>query len=117
MENIDKFYLIKKELQDYYLILINQIHSFAVKINNLLNTTDFNTNEKMNDWSILINDVFNIFPFLKKFTVITEIILDKKNIASDNILYYKHVGHKILQSIYFIIRIVQKILLIILKNY
>ncbi len=102
----------KDQIDKFYNKTVNLIHKRAVELDKMLSSTNFNQedNIKLNQWKILINNIFNEFPFLKKFILMTMIILQKKNITDEYLLYYKHVGHKTLQSIYFVIRVFQKLL-------
>lgn len=105
-------YVSKEKLNIFFNDIISSIHKRVVDLNDLFSQTDFNHDNinKFNKWKTLINDVFLEFPFLKKFVLMTIIILQKKNITEEHLLYYKHIGHKTIQSIYFVIRTLQKIL-------
>ncbi len=100
----------KDKLTDFFNLSLKAIYKRATELDNLFSQTDFNKidKQKHDKWQSLINDVFKDFPFLKKFILMTVIILQRKNISEDHLIYYKHVGYKTLQSIYFIIRILQK---------
>lgn len=105
----------KEKLLNFFNDSMNAVYKRAKELDILFTGTDFNKidESKHNEWQKLVNDIFNEFPFLKKFILMTIIILQRKNITEEHLLYYKHVGYKTLQSIYFIIRIFQKVLKII----
>ena len=105
--NIEKDKLIK-----FYNDLLNNIYKRALIFDELFKKTSFETDgaERLNEWKKVVYEIFADFPFLRKFVLMTEIILQKKQVSEDSIIWFKHIGHKILQSIYYIIRILQKVL-------
>ncbi len=74
-------------------------------------------NDEKNINSEIIEDIHNKideietkYPFFKRFTIMTLLLLSKKSVTRESgFLWYKHYSFKLLQSIYYIIRIVQKI--------
>ena len=105
--NIEKDKLIK-----FYNDLLNNIYKRALIFDELFKKTSFETDgaERLNEWKKVVYEIFADFPFLRKFVLMTEIILQKKQVSEDSIIWFKHIGHKTLQSIYYIIRILQKVL-------
>lgn len=98
---------IKSLIQD----MIDNIYKYSVKISELINGIDWD-NDLVNVDLVkyLIDSIFKDYPFIKKFSIMTEIILERKNILPDNSLYMKHISFKILQSLYYIVRTLQKII-------
>jgi len=92
--------------------MINNLFEFSQRLKILFEKTDFNQNddESLNNWKNLICEMEQKFYFLKKFSIMTEIILQKKDINDSHLIYYKHFGFKTMQSIYFLIRTIQKMI-------
>jgi hypothetical protein len=103
-------YVESENLEKYYKESIESLYKISLKLKNLFEKTNFDIENKENvdSWNILILEIFKKIPFLKKFTVMTEVVLQKKNVTDENILYYKHLCHNLLQSIYYLIRTFQK---------
>lgn len=97
-------------IQQIFNKYIDELYKFSIKIKEMLDTFDFNQNnqEHIDEFETILNNLFNENPFIKKFSIMTIIILNKKGITKRHLLYYKHVGFKTLQSLYFIIRTLQK---------
>ncbi len=74
---------IKTKLTDFFNLSLKAIYKRATELDNLFSQTDFNKidKQKHDKWQSLINDVFKDFPFLKKFILMTVIILQRKNIS------------------------------------
>ena len=108
----NNFTISKKKSEVFFKSLLNSIYEKSLQLSSCLEKIDFNTDniEELSEFIVLFNSIFKEFPFLKKFIIMTEIILQKKKITKENILWYKHAGNKTLQSIYYVIRILQKIL-------
>lgn len=108
----NNFYIKRDELKNFYDTLANKIHDYAKDLDQLFKKSDFDNFQKdlMDQWKVLFDSIYIDFPFLKKFAIMTDMILQGKEIFRENPLWFKHMGHKTLQSIYFIIRILQKIL-------
>lgn len=111
IKQTDKISINRQDVIKYFDDLMHNIHDKSKSIKSFLNNTDFKNNdlasiEKAND---LFSTTLNEFPFLNKFIIMTDLILQKKSITKDNIIWFKHTFHKLLQSTYFIIRILQKL--------
>jgi len=107
--------LSEEKLKVFYQNLLNDLYESSLKIKEILENSNFNEECSIlvKNYDSILKDLLNKFPFLKKFTIMTTIILDKKNITHEQIIYYKHIFFKIIQSIYYVIRIIQKILKLI----
>ncbi|MBN2545358.1 MAG: motility associated factor glycosyltransferase family protein [Spirochaetes bacterium] len=108
--NIDK-----NKLKKFYKNLSDNLYNDSKIINNYIKSTDFASDDDsiLKDISLYYNYILNKYPFLKKFTIMTELILEKKNINENLSLWYKHIFHKMIQSIFYLIRINQKLLKIL----
>lgn len=110
MEHCAQKYIDKKAVMLFYTTLETRIYQLTQTINEYLSTIDFTI---QNDVYCTILDQFiqqtyQDFPFLKKFVIMTEMILDKKNITSHMLIWYKHILFRLVQSAYYIIRIIKK---------
>jgi len=98
----------KSDISVFYQKIVDSVYIIAKKIDNILKEYDFNDETRVNEFKLLYDDIVMEFPFFKKFIIMTEIILTGKNINNTNVIWYKHIFHRLLQSIYFIIRTIQK---------
>jgi hypothetical protein len=89
----------------------SQVYDLAARLQVLLENTDFGVEDKnvMIKWETVIDDMHKQIPFMFRFTIMTEMTLDRKGINRSHLLFYKHYGHKLLQSCYFVIRTLQRI--------
>lgn len=71
-------------------------------------TADYSGLEEL---SKLMSVILSAYPFIESFIIMTDVILDSKGIDDKSVLYYKHKSFRLLQSIFFIIRTLQKALL------
>lgn len=111
----DKIFIEKDNIKNCYNKIENELYNLSVLIKDLMNSTDFSieNDNNLSNWKRLFDNVEKNAQFLSVFLTKTKIVLSRKNIDENMILYYKHAGFKILQSIYYIIRKVQKCKLII----
>lgn len=111
----DKIFVKKDSIASYYNMVETKLYNLSVLVKDLINSTDFSIENEaiLSNWKKLFNEIEQNDAFLLGFLTKTKIILSRKNIDENMILYYKHAGFKILQSIYYIIRKVQKCKLII----
>ena len=100
----------KDSLNAFYNKLLNDLYDFSIELKDLIDNTDFEStnSDLLNRCRDIHDSNFKKFPFLNKFVLMTRIILDKKNITQTSLIYYKHVFYKLIQSIYYLIRIIQK---------
>lgn len=57
----------------------------------------------------LTEEILTSYPFLKQFLLMTQIILDRNHIIQNSPEYIRHVSFCLLQSVYFMIRELQKV--------
>ncbi|HNZ26042.1 MAG TPA: DUF115 domain-containing protein [Spirochaetota bacterium] len=105
----------KETIVNCYSKIENKLYNLSLLIKDLINSTDFSaeSEDALSNWKKLFNEIEQKAPFLSGFLTKTKIVLSRKNVDENMVLYYKHAGFKILQSIYYIIRKVQKCKLII----
>jgi len=106
----DCIYIEKTKVQNFSEDTITILYEYSLKIKELFENTNFDLNDEkqVENFLTFYNDMNQKLPFMKKFSIMTEIILNKKNIDSTKLIYYKHLSFNILQSIYFLIRTFQK---------
>jgi hypothetical protein len=100
----------RKSIQSFKEDLLNRLFNLSEELKFKIESSDFNqeNSQSAQDWQNLFQSIFKEYPFLKKFILMTHFILEKKGIGDHYLLYYKHTGFKLLQSIYFLIRTLQK---------
>ncbi|OHD77389.1 MAG: hypothetical protein A2355_01330 [Spirochaetes bacterium RIFOXYB1_FULL_32_8] len=83
---------------------------YSTKLSDILNSINWDslTNELLASINSLMDEIFTLYPFLNSFNIMTDIILDGKGIDCLSVLYAKHKSFRLLQSIYFVIRTLQK---------
>ncbi|HOJ65189.1 MAG TPA: DUF115 domain-containing protein [Spirochaetota bacterium] len=107
---LDRIKIQKEEIMNFYRDLEKELYDNSLIIKEILENTDFSQNnlDILNKIKFKIQNILKNYPFLNKFITMTNIILNKKNITENNLIYYKHISHALLQSIYFLIRNIQK---------
>ncbi len=103
-------YISKNILTKFFNDLSFSVYDKAKGLKNNLeeNNPSFSSKD-INELKDLVDSIIIEFPFLRKFIIMTEMILKNKNINPSNELWYKNISHRLLQSMYFIIRILAKI--------
>jgi len=110
MKSSKDFYFSKENVNDLYSGLLNDLYNLSLEIKSIMESSDFETENfiLLEHCKKKLDDSIKNFPFLNKFIIMTKIILDKKNITDKYLLYYKHIFYKMIQSIYYLIRTIQK---------
>ncbi|MCG8570070.1 MAG: DUF115 domain-containing protein [Spirochaetes bacterium] len=99
-----------KDLLFSFETLANKLYETSVRLSKLLEGTNFeqNTPDNIFQYQQFYQNIHDEFPFLIQYSLMTEMILSKKGITQQHSLWYKHIFFKILQSIYYTIRVLQK---------
>lgn len=114
IKSFSKIMLEKKLLHDFYESFLNGLYSYSNKISEYLVKIESNKKyDFLEEIASFYERLLVNFPFLKKYTIMTEIILNKKEISKKEILWYKHIFHKLLQSLYYLIRKIQRTLFLL----
>lgn len=110
LSNSKKIYLREEELAHLFSILLEDFYGCSQQLKERM--------EKIREWKCFSEEIFSLkevifkylekYPFMKQFLIMTEILLDRNQIGEKDPAYYKHVSFKLLQSIYYMIRIFQK---------
>lgn len=107
-----KINLEKDKIIDFYKNFHKELYDQSLIIKDILEKTDF-LNENINILNKVKEKIDNIltkYKFLNKFIIMSLIILNKKGIDENHLIYYKHISYSLLQAIYFLIRNIQKLL-------
>jgi hypothetical protein len=98
------------DIKKLYVSLNEGLFFYAKKIKNFIEIVNFNKidNDILSRCAALYDEILNAYPFIEKFMIMTNLILASKNILRDNLIWYKHSFHKMLQSLYYLIRVIQK---------
>lgn len=109
-ESWNKQELIPKEYHKTAAGLAEDLYGVTTELSKILETEDFagNPPHKLEQYGKLYGSITSNFPFMAGFTLMTRVILSKKSIYQGDLIWYKHIFFKMLQSMYFIIRTVQK---------
>lgn len=103
------FYCKKESLNNFYTNLLDDLYNTSQEFKEILETPI----ESKNNFQKLENyfdKIIDNYPFLNNFILKTKMVLERNNSNSNLIFTKKQVYQKLLQSFYYIIRILQKIL-------
>ncbi len=106
--NTEKHYVKTEEIDRLFSKMISELYEYSQQLKNNIDSVSEWIEEKITELKILTENILNSYPFLKNFLLMTQIVLDRNNIPPDNPEYFRHISFCLLQSVYFMIRELQK---------
>ncbi len=106
--NTEKRYVKIEEIDRLFSKMLSELYEYSQQLKNNIDSVSEWIEEKITELKILTENILNSYPFLKNFLLMTQIVLDRNNITPNNPEYFRHISFCLLQSIYFMIRELQK---------
>ena len=101
-------YADSNEISKLFSEMTNELYQYSQKLKDCIDSVSEWTKENTTALSNLIDKILTSYPFLKQFLLMTQIVLDRNRIVQNSPEYIRHISFCLLQSIYFMVRELQK---------
>ena len=102
-------YVNSEDIKKLFSEITSDLYQYSQQLKNSIDSISEWTQENISELKFLIEKILNSYPFFKYFLLMTEIVLDRKHITQNNPEYFRHISFCLLQSVYFMIRELQKV--------
>ena len=101
-------YIDSNEISKLFSEMTCELYQYSQKLKEYLDCVCEWTEENVAVLKNLIEEILTSYPFLKQFLLMTQIVLDRNRIVQNSPEYVRHISFCLLQSIYFMVRELQK---------
>lgn len=106
--NTQMKYVDSDEIGKLFAEMTDGLYRYSQKLKSCIDCILEWTKESSAATKNLIDEILASFPFLKQFLLMTQIVLDRNRIEPNSPEYIRHISFCLLQSIYFMVRELQK---------
>ena len=106
--NIEMVFADIDKIEALFSNMTDELYKYSQELKNYIDSVSEWTEKNTENIKNLIEKILISYPFLKRFLLMTQIILDRNRVIHNSPEYLRHVSFCLLQSIYFMIRELQK---------
>ena len=106
--NIEMVFADIDKIEVLFSNMTDELYKYSQELKNYIDSVSEWTEKNTENIKNLIEKILIFYPFLKRFLLMTQIILDRNRVIHNSPEYLRHVSFCLLQSIYFMIRELQK---------
>ena len=106
--NIEMVFADIDKIEALFSNMTDELYKYSQELKNYIDSVSEWTEKNTENIKNLIEKILISYPFLKRFLLMTQIILDRNRVIHNSPEYLRHVSFCLLQSIYFMISELQK---------